>query len=561
MSYIRKKTIFFCCLFLSFLHLYGVTAWARVSEAEKAYRQAEKALKSFAHSPRIRYRRYWIRIINNFKRVYLQYPESPWAPKALYKTGRLYEELYGYSGRRKDLIEALKHYRLLWERYPRHSLVDDALKRAIYIYEKRLQNPVQALALKRELRKIASRKHATHKPLKPKAKSRKSSLKKEKLAAKKRTTSEEQKHSAQRPEEIHALRHWSSADYSRVVIDLSGKVNFKAHLLKAYAGRPPRLYVDCTPAKLSPYLKPIIPIKDGLLQQVRLGVYRPGTVRIVLDLKSLSQYRVFFLDDPPRLVVDLIGGNLPAEGTGCRVTLPKKGPLSLAQQLGLCVKRVVIDPGHGGKDPGARSRLGLREKDVVLKVARLLAQKLRKEGFQVILTRNKDSFIPLEQRTAIANMKKADLFISIHVNSSPNRRARGVETYYLNFASDKEAMRVAALENAASTRSLGELQDLLRHILLNTKVEESKRLAEDVQKAMVRSIRRRYRYVKDRGVKTAPFVVLIGTRMPAVLVEIGFISNRYEERRLRSKQYLEAVADGLARGITNYMKQIKISYR
>ncbi len=558
MSCIRKNTIFFLCL-LALLQLYGLAAWARVSEAEKAYRQAEKALNRFALSSRIRYRRYWVRIINNFKRVYLQYPESSWAPKALYKTGRLYEELYGYSGRRKDLIEALKHYRLLWERYPRHYLVDDALKRAIYIYEKRLKNPVQALALKRELRKLTASKPSSHPSTKKKAP--KVSKKKTKVVSKKKTPPANPKPAPKKLEEIRALRHWSSADYSRVVIDLSGKIKFKAHLLKAYAGRPPRLYVDCTPAKLSPYLRPVIPIKDGLLQQVRVGVYRPGTVRIVLDLKSLSQYRVFFLDDPPRLVVDLIGKNLPAEGAGCPVTLPKKGPLSLAQQLGLCVKRVVIDPGHGGKDPGARSRRGLREKDVVLKVAQLLAQKLRKEGFQVILTRNRDTFIPLEQRTAIANMKKADLFISIHVNSSPNHRARGVETYYLNFASDKEAMRVAALENAASTRSLGELQDLLRHILLNTKVEESKRLAEDVQKSLVHSIRQRYRYVKNRGVKTAPFVVLIGTRMPAVLVEIGFISNRYEERRLRSKRYLEAVAEGLAKGITTYMKQIKVSYR
>ncbi|HHI96265.1 MAG TPA: N-acetylmuramoyl-L-alanine amidase, partial [Thermodesulfatator atlanticus] len=235
------------------------------------------------------------------------------------------------------------------------------------------------------------------------------------------------------------------------------------------------------------------------------------------------------------------------------------GEISLAQQLGLCIRRVVIDPGHGGKDPGCRRR-NLKEKDIVLKVAKRLAEKLRaKLGCQVILTRSRDVFIPLEQRTAIANMKRADLFISIHVNSSPKRSAYGIETYYLNFASDEEAMRVAAVENAASTHSLSELQNLLKGILLNTKLEESRRLAEAVQKNLVKTLRRRYRRVKDRGVRTAPFVVLIGTRMPAVLVEIGFLSHPVEAKRLISPRYQDQVAEGIARGIVAYVKEMKLA--
>ncbi len=516
------------------------------TEAERAYLKAEAELKRFAESKRIKYRRYWLQVIAKFKEIYRRYPESEVAPKALYKTARLYEELYGYSGRRSDLKEALKYYRLLWEKYPRDPLVAKALERAARIYE-RLGEPVKALALRKRAKSLKTRaptpvstKEAASSPSPA---GNHHGLVKVKIGG-----------------TIKQVRYWSSEDYSRVVLDLSSKVKYEAHVLKPTKDKPPRLYVDCSPARLSPYLKPSIPIKDGLLKRIRLGQYRPQVVRVVLDLASLTNYRVFFLNEPPRLVIDLIGKEKPAvKACPTPVTPPPKGDLSLAQQLGLCVRRVVIDPGHGGKDPGCRNRR-LKEKDIVLKVSHLVAKKLKsKLGCEVVLTRSRDVFIPLEQRTAFANIKRADLFVSIHVNSSPKRRARGIETYYLNFASDEEAMRVAALENAASTRSLSELQDLLKNILLNTKLEESKRLAELVQKNLVSTLQRRYRRVRNRGVKTAPFVVLIGTRMPAILVEIGFLSNPLEEKRLRDPRYLELIAEGIVKGIEAYMRSTKIA--
>ncbi len=533
-----KRTNFYLVLFLFLIFSFNLSVFCFAkTEAQLAYEKAERELKRFARSKRIKYRRYWIRIIYQFKRIYLRYPESNVAPKALYKTGRLYEELYGYSGKKSDLLEALKYYRILWKKYPRSSLRDDAIRRAALIYEKKLKNPKKASELRRYLRRISSKK--SRNPKHTKSRSRKSN-----------------KSTKKSLRVFKNVRHWSSSDYSRVVIDLSGRLKCRSHVLKAFGGKPPRLYVDCTPARLSPSLKPVIPIKDGLLKQVRLGQYKADTVRVVLDLESLTQYRIFFLDEPPRLVIDLIGQK---KENISPLAKSSQGKLSLVQQLGLCIRRIVIDPGHGGRDPGAKSRRGLREKDIVLKVSKLLAQKLRKRlGCEVILTRSRDVFIPLEQRTAIANMKRADLFISIHVNSSPNRRAGGIETYYLNFASDKEAMRVAAMENAASTRSISELQDLLKNILLYSKVEESSRLAKYIQSDMVHILRRRYRRIKNRGVKTAPFVVLIGTRMPAVLVEIGFISNKYEEKLLRDPRYLETVAEGLARGIEHYMRDTKL---
>lgn len=525
-------------------------------EAERAYQQAERELKKFAASRRkLRYRRYWIKMIARFKDIYRRYPESSVAPRALYRVGRLYEELYGYSGRKKDLYQALKYYRLLWERYPHSPHAQLALRRAALIYEKKLKDPVKALSLRKRIKGFKEQP-----ALKEKAHSKTPETRKAKAEEKSAPAppSSSRVLAVKVGGTIKQVRHWSSKDYSRVVLDLSQKVSYSPHVLKPTKGKPPRLYVDIKPARISPYLKPVIPIKDGLLKQIRFGQYRKDTVRVVLDLASLTDYRVFFLDEPARLVIDLIGKGFSAPPV-CPAPKILKGDLSLAQQLGLCIRRIVIDPGHGGKDPGCRNGR-LKEKNIVLKVSKLLAQKLKAQlGCEVILTRRRDIFIPLEQRTAIANMKRADLFVSVHVNSSPRRRAYGIETYYLNFASDEEAMRVAALENAASTRSLSELQDLLKGILLNTKLEESRRLAEEVQRHLVQTVKRRYRPVRDRGVRTAPFVVLIGTQMPAILVEIGFISNPMEKRRLEDPKYLDLVAEGIARGIKAYVKEMKLA--
>jgi N-acetylmuramoyl-L-alanine amidase len=222
---------------------------------------------------------------------------------------------------------------------------------------------------------------------------------------------------------------------------------------------------------------------------------------------------------------------------------------------------VVIDAGHGGKDPGAIGPTGLKEKDVVLTIAKKVALRLKKDlGYQVILTRKEDRFLPLMQRTAIANAEKADLFLSIHANAAPSRGVSGVETYFLNFALDKEAMNVAARENATSTKRIGDLKHILNDIMKNTKVDESSRLAGCVQRELVKKLRKQYDKVKSKGVKQAPFFVLIGARMPSVLVEVSFISNRQEEKRLKSDRYLSSVADGIVNGIKSYASDTKFAY-
>jgi N-acetylmuramoyl-L-alanine amidase len=241
----------------------------------------------------------------------------------------------------------------------------------------------------------------------------------------------------------------------------------------------------------------------------------------------------------------------------------RDGAHSLTRALGLKISRIVIDAGHGGHDTGTIGPHGLLEKDLCLDVAlrlgRLIEDKL--PGADVIYTRKDDTFIPLEDRTAIANQAKADLFISIHANASHDHAARGVETYYLNFATSEESMDVATRENALSQESMHDLQDLIKKIARNDKIEESKEFAGDIQDALSQRMQVVSRSEKNRGVKKAPFIVLIGANMPSVLSEISFVSNPSDEKLLRKGDQRQRIADGLFRGISTYLESLNsLSY-
>ena len=241
------------------------------------------------------------------------------------------------------------------------------------------------------------------------------------------------------------------------------------------------------------------------------------------------------------------------------------GDRSLIRALGLKIGKIVIDPGHGGHDTGTIGPNGLQEKDLVLEVARRLGRMLdQRLGAEVVYTRQDDTFIPLETRTAIANRERADLFISIHANSSHDPGARGVETYYLNFSSSPEALEVAARENAVSEKSIYELQDLVKKIALKEKIEESREFASDVQQALHNGLSSRSSGMRDRGVKKAPFIVLIGANMPSILAEVSFVSNPSDERKLETAEYRQRIADSLYRGISRYvsgLSGIKVASR
>jgi N-acetylmuramoyl-L-alanine amidase len=230
---------------------------------------------------------------------------------------------------------------------------------------------------------------------------------------------------------------------------------------------------------------------------------------------------------------------------------------SMARQLGLGISRIVIDPGHGGHDPGAKGD-GITEAELVLDVALRLETMLRKvAGVEVVLTRRADDFVGLQERTAIANRETADLFLSIHANASEDDRARGIETYFLNFANNLSAAAVAARENAASGQAMAALPDFVKAIALNNKLDESREFATDVQRLMIERLKPANKTVRDLGVKQAPFVVLIGAAMPSVLAEISFITNPQEAKLLRGPAYRQRIADALYSAIRKYQTSLK----
>jgi len=232
----------------------------------------------------------------------------------------------------------------------------------------------------------------------------------------------------------------------------------------------------------------------------------------------------------------------------------RDGDRTLIRALGLKIGKVVVDAGHGGHDTGTIGPNGLLEKDLVLDVSLRLGRLLEKGmGADVVFTRDDDTFVPLETRTAVANKSEADLFISVHANSSRDATARGLETYYLNFTSSADALEVAARENAVSEKSIHELQDLVKKIAMKEKIEESRELASDVQRSMVTGLGTKDHGLRDRGVKKAPFIVLIGANMPSVLAEISFVSNPADERRLQTPEYRQKIAESLYRGIQRYV--------
>jgi N-acetylmuramoyl-L-alanine amidase len=235
----------------------------------------------------------------------------------------------------------------------------------------------------------------------------------------------------------------------------------------------------------------------------------------------------------------------------------RDGTYSLARQLGLGARRICLDAGHGGHDPGAIGRGGTQEKDVTLAIVMKLEKLIRTElGADVVLTRDSDVFIPLEERTAIANASGADMFLSVHINSARNRTGRGLETYYLSFARSAAAEELAARENAISQATMKDLNNLVKAIANNSKLEESRDFAGIIQKNNVSGLTPSFKGVLDRGVHTAPFYVLIGANMPSILTEVGFISHPEEERWLKSSAYQDKLAAALLEGVRSYLSQL-----
>ncbi len=626
----NKRHLVFLLLIVFFsLYCSGLLAAAAAGQSENhglknrledQYRQARDYNYRLERDQSIgRQRRNWLCGIRNFRRIYLLAPKGALAPNCFFMMARMYYRMYHCFHLSPDLDQALDYYRDVVSLFPEDSLADDALLASAEIILRDKKDPRQAarllarqiklfpkgdkyaLAVSR-LRELAGKYDL---PL-PAALG---------LAA-----------ARQHLANVLPVKYWSSDDYARVVIRSSSPVHYSASLLEKHNNHHRRLLIDFAQSYIDPKFTAPVPIRDGLLRRIRTDQFNAATVRVVLDIQSVSNYKIFSLNDPFRVIVDVRGREKkvvrprkiprvaakpkpskpskekkvppvtttaePARKAALATTAAKGGQqeqppevsstgktpmvvlqdqekrrpgaaenpeaseskLSLALQLGLGVHRIVIDPGHGGKDPGAMA-FGLKEKNIVLTVARETAARLRKKyHYKVILTRDRDVFLPLEERIAIANTKKADLFVSIHVNAHPAPAVRGIETFYLNLATNTEAMRVAARENATSTHNISDLQDILTDLMQNSKIQESARLAEYVQNSLVSGLDADKYKVKNLGVKQAPFYVLIGAEMPAVLTEISFISNPENAAHLRQSKYLRDIADQIADGIADYVK-------
>jgi N-acetylmuramoyl-L-alanine amidase len=384
------------------------------------------------------------------------------------------------------------------------------------------------------------------------------------------------------------IRHWTTPDYTRIAVTLSHDAPYETHEIAKTPGSGilSRIFFDVNGAKLAPGVKDIT-IGDGFLKSVRVAQYKGDTVRVVLDVDNIKEYKIFTFSDPFRIIVDVKGekraeiSSLPPALTAAPVTAlpvsaepalkpppallpePQKAPpvMKPAPRQKLKpgkIRRIVVDPGHGGKDPGAVGHNGIQEKDVVLSMGLMLARKLKDEvGIDVVMTRSTDVFIELQERTAIANQVGADLFVSIHANASLNRSASGMETYYLNLAKTEKAAQLAARENGTSLEKVSLLQAVLFDLMANYKLNDSARLADEVQKSLYRKIDKEFGGTKNLGVKQGPFYVLVGATMPSILVETAFVSNETEAKRLKNGDYQAATASGVLDGIKGYIAHLK----
>ena len=394
--------------------------------------------------------------------------------------------------------------------------------------------------------------------------------------------------------EVTAVRFWTFAEVTRIAIETNGEFRFRSDRLD----NPDRLFFDLLATKPRMGVKGVqtTAVGDKLLKRIRVAETQPGMTRVVLDLESPVEYKASQLSNPDRLMIELravapaaldplqtpqpqtpqlqtpepahVSGVLekpvisekpvpPPPPPALAAKRNSSGNRTLIRALGLKVGRVVIDPGHGGHDKGSIGPGGLLEKELVLDVAQRLGKLIEDRlGSEVIYTRDDDRFIPLESRTEMANENKADLFLSIHANSSPFPGVSGIETYYLNFSSTREAMDLASRENAGSQKSIHELSEIIEKITKHDKAEESREFAGKMQTALYSAAVRSNAAARNRGVKKAPFVVLIGATMPSILVEIGFVSNSREETLLKRPDHRQKLAEALYNGLSRYAETL-----
>ena len=578
-------------------------AGARAPTAKQLYEAARRAEESLRGSKTaMRNKDRWEDVGRKYRSVVLSFPRSGYCDDALHYEGGVYRDAAERFDDRRFAVRAADAWALLIRGYPASRWVPKALYDQVRLYAGRLGDEAEARRALERLRKRAPQAAETRMAAavlaKPEARPRATApapkaetqptpapaeAAEPPKAGTSRTVAVKQKvEPADPPTTVQNIRHWVGDSHTRVVIDLSGPTPHTEGRLS----NPDRVFFDLHGSTPDEELESrAFPIEGSHLRRIRLGVPEEKITRVVLDFSSIREVTVFALPDPYRLVVDIHGappakvadasdGNTTARKAGeaprtaasttpgsedeASLSLPRptQGGISVARQLGAGIGRIVIDAGHGGKDPGTRAG-SLREKDIALDIAKRLRDDLQGRGFEVIMTRDKDIFLPLEQRAFIANSREADIFVSVHANAARNRKARGLEIFYLNLATSADAAEVAARENASTGKvRMADVRKLVDQIWNHTRKEESRELATTMQAEIAESILGGVKHPLNRGVKTAGFHVLLGAQMPAVLVEVGFVSNREEARQLRSSSHRTKLASAIADGVTRYAETL-----
>ena len=586
MDYIDDKLNIFACILLLLAMMVGWGAPVRAAGDPAAlFQDANRKYVDLVKDPaKKKVRDNWVRVIDAYLGVAEKYPASDLAPEACLRGAKVYEHFSRYSGKKSDLGEASRIYQNVAEKYPQSAVADDALYQA-GLLEERAGNDRKAAALYRRVLDEYARVDMAdkaglklgEKPGQGKAAEKKVS---EKAAEKPRVEEPEQKR-PELPARVKKISCLDSEGGARVVVELDGPASYKTWVAPEdrAQGKPVRLVVDIEGARLAPAVQGKKDAGEGIVSSIRASGHPDDRVRVVLDLRGRPSYRTGTEDDPSRIVIDVSGKASPktaasprnAASPAYRSTPPRKVPAgtpaqagrdlpTIATQLCLKVSRIVVDPGHGGRDPGAVSPSGVREKDLTLEIGKLLAKRLKADGFEVFLTRTRDEFVALEERTSFANRKRADLFLSLHINSHQSVSVSGIETYFLNLTTDSSAIEVAARENTFSDKSMSDLQLILNDLMLNSKINESSKFATCVHKNVLSSAANTGYEGKNLGVRQAPFYVLLGAQMPSILIELGFLTSPADMGLLKQRSHQETLVDGIAKGINSYIMNTTYAY-
>ncbi len=535
----------------------------------------------------------WQVTIDQFSQITKEHPNFIEAPKSLYNIGKLYHALFNLYGDKKYLQKANQVYNILIDAYPNTYLADDALIQIANISAKYLKDYLKAVNAYNLLIDeypdssfIKEARQSLSLLMKKGDSANQAKKGKSKTLAKPNPSQTDTTTTHQSLIVIKDLQRWAEDDWSRIILQVSSLAPYKYNTTEADKKGKVRFYIDLLDSVISKNIKIFNLAKDNTIDGLEISQFAPKIVRVVINLNERHNIKVYDFENHNqyKIVIDITSATHKRDITKKnnftkqslanfknattklsaskskktnKKTNPPPAPtepevVSISKALGLKVRTVVIDAGHGGKDPGA-IKGKLYEKDIVLKLALKVKQAMAKinPNIKVVLTRSKDDFIILEDRTTIANRHQGDLFISLHANSSENLDAIGAETYVLSLTTNQASLRLAAIENLSSLKSINQLQDVLQKVAVNDKQQESKRLASMIQASLFKQPLIKENSV-DLGVKQAPFIVLIGASMPSVLVEVGFLSNDRERQQLQTQSYLDAIAKGIAEAISSY---------